>query len=208
MYSALKTHHTPNVVPNFMKTLTTILTILTLTLTSFLLTDNSDDFKTKVENFIAKYSTDYATSPETLDGTGYQWTLDTKTRPTWTTKQTLKSKEPFINKYDQTAYQRLFFAFYQYDTEEKGKIALDSLTNCFPPLCLKIQRDKNKEGTKAIPAIYLITKTEIVTCHLHCEQIRDNWTEITKDIIKTFGDQESVIITTGCGGPLEWTKKE
>jgi len=169
---------------------------------------NSNDFKNKTEIFIKKYLADYSVSADNLDGSGYQWTLDTKTKHSWTKKQTLKSKKSFINKYKQTSYQRLFFAFYQYDNEQTGKSALDSLIKCFPmDGCYKITIGQNIPALKSIPAIYLINKTEIITCHLPCEQIQDNWTNIQQDIINTFGDKQSIIITTGCGGQLEWKTK-
>ena len=181
-----------------MKTATAIiLTISSIYFLAFKQTGTSDDFKSKTEIFVKKYLADYSVSAENLDGSGYQRTLDSDTKYSWTKKQTLKCKKSFINKYKQTSYQRLFFAFYQYDNEQSGKSALDSLIKCFPLDCYKLTVGQNIPGIKSIPAIYLINKAEIITCHIYCEQLQDNWTNIQQDIINTFGDKQSIIITTG-----------
>lgn len=191
-----------------MKTATAIiLTISSICFLAFRQTSTSDNFKTKTETFLKKYSADYSVSPDNLDGSGYQWVLDTKTKHSWTKKQTLKCNKSFINKYQQTSYQRLFFAFYQYNTEQNCKTAFDTLINHFPGDGYKIKQGTNIKALKTIPAIYLINKTVIITCHIYCEQLQDNWSSIQKDIIDTFGDTPSIIITTGCSGPLEWKTK-
>ena len=162
----------------------------------------------KSQKFLSKYYPTYKESRETLDGSGYQCTLDKRTNPKWTKKITLKCKESFINKYNQTSYQRLFFAFYEYADYDTGEAAIDSLLNHFPNDDFKIKKNKNMEGLKAIPAIYILNRKEIITCHVHCLQTWNNWENIKNEIIDAFANAESNIITTGCGGPLEWKTKK
>ena len=73
--------------------------------------------------------------------------------------------------------------------------------------CLDLKVGENVHSLKTIPSIYIFNKTEIITCYLHCEQLQDNWTSIQQDLINIFGNEQSIIMTTGCGGPLEWKKK-
>jgi hypothetical protein len=189
------------------KIIAIILIFSTIFFLAFRQTSTKENFKTKTEKFVKKYSAEYSVSADNLYKSGFQYTLDNKTKHSWTKKETLKCKKSFKNKYNQTSYQRLYFAFYHYDTQQNGKAAFDSLTNCFPSQCVKIEQNKNIKAHKTIPAIYIINITEIITCHIGCEQIQDNWANIQKDLIDTFGDAQSIIITTGCGGPIEWQKK-
>lgn len=165
------------------------------------------DFKSKANAFLDSYLLNYSISSENIDNTGYQKTLDKKTVFAWTKKQTIKSKKSYIINTNQKVYQRLYIAFYEYKNELNGKAAFDTLTNCFGMLCERIIIDKEIANFKTFPSIYIINKTNIVSCHLTCEQEFDNWTKIKEDLINSFADETSKIITTGCSGPLEWRKK-
>ncbi len=180
-----------------------ILAILFLGLLSFKPANFSDDFKIKTETFLKKYEKDYSNSNETLPANGYQRTLD-ETKHSWIKKETLKSKKSFINLYDQVAYQRLYFAFYEYPNEETAKAAWNRLATCFPLMCDSVITRKYIKVLQTIPAVYIFNNSEIITCHVSCEQEFENWKNIQEDIVKTFSDSLSKVIITGCGGPLEW----
>jgi hypothetical protein len=93
------------------------------------------DFQTGVESFIKKYSADFATVDETFNRDGNDFILDKKVRTSWSKIVTLERKTTFKNIYDQTAYQRLYLGFYQYDTNKQCSAAVDSLLNCFGTDC-------------------------------------------------------------------------
>ena len=164
------------------------------------------DFQVKVDCFLKKYSADFVVSKDNLDGTGQQFTLDTKTKPTWTMKVTLKSKAPLDENYNQTVYQRLYFAFYKFDNEKQCTEALDSLLNCFGGDCGKIKWNVSGQSSKTIPCVYLINETEIISCHINCSTQNDFWTKFKHDFKMTFGNSVTAIMETGCGGPIEFKK--
>ena len=187
---------------------TIILPILTFALTS--LTSKQDelasDFQMSVDRFVKKYSADHTISKENLDGAGQQYALDTRTKPTWSKKMTLKSKTSFINKYNQKVYQRLYLSFYRYDKDQQCTAALDSLLNCFGGLCGNIKWGVKGQSAKTIPCIYIINEREIVACHVNCEQVNDFWATFKQDLTATFGNTTSRIIDTGCGGSINFNK--
>lgn len=168
--------------------------------------NSSDDFKSKIENFISHYLSEFTKIEKKGDDEGDISTLD-ETRHQWSEHIILKSKTSFINLYKQKCYQRLYFAFYNYENEESCTMAIDSFLNCFPPWCEQVKRGEDVQGLHAIPGIYLMNKKEIIICNLRLEHVRDNWKQIQEDIIKSFANPDTKIITTQNGGPLEWKKK-
>ena len=188
-------------------------TLIILTLATFVLTGMTGrqqtaatDFQAKVDSFVKNYSADFTISKDNLDGAGQQYTLDTRTNPTWKKKVTLKSKTSFVNNYKQTVYQRLYLSFYQYETDKQCTAALDSLMNCFGGDCGKLKWGVSGQSAKTIPCIYLISEKEIVACHINCEHQNDFWTKFKHDLEITFGNGTSAIIESGCGGPINFKK--
>jgi hypothetical protein len=188
--------------------ITVIFTILTFALTSF--TSNQDepaiDFPESVDSFIKKYSADFSEVPQTHNLESNDFVLDNKVITTWNKTVTLKRKKSFKNKYDQTVYQRLFLGFYQYDTEKQCSAALDSLLNCFGTDCCKIKWGDNIKGFKTTPRVYLINEKTIITCKIYCEHVDNFWITFKHDLIMTFGNESSIIIDAGCGGPINFRK--
>lgn len=182
------------------------LSIFALTSMSNRQQTSTTNFQTRVEGFVKKYSTHFTTSIDNIDVKGQQYTLDTRTKPTWTKKVTLRSKTSFVNNYRQTVYQRLNLSFYQYDTNAKCTAALDSLLNCFGGECCKLNWGDSAQSAKSIPCIYIINETEIVACHINCEHQNDFWTKFKHDLEMTFRDGASAIIESGCGGSINFRK--
>ena len=189
---------------------TIILLILIFALTS--LTSKQDklatDFQTSVDSFIKKYSADFKTVAETFNSDGNDFILEKKVKTSWNKTVTLKRKTSFKNKYDQTAYQRLFLGFYQYDTDKQCSAALDSLLNCFGTDCSKLKWGDNGKSLKTTPTIYLINEREIIVCKIHCEHTNDFWTTFKHDLTTTFENATSRIIDAGCGGPINFNKTD
>jgi hypothetical protein len=183
---------------------TVFLITLLLFLSGFNLNKENQDFKTNVEEFIESFSEEFSLSNETLTGTGYQYFFETKTNPVWKKKITLKNKKPMKNKYNQTTYQKLYFGFYEFKNESEVKKTFDGFTNCFPPECVKLEKGEYIEALKHIPAIYIFNQNTIVTCHIGCEHLDNNWEGIKKSLLEKFSSNEATIISTGCGGPIEW----
>jgi len=169
--------------------------------------DSSDKFRIEAEDFIRKYNSTHSIVSSNLDGSGYQWTLDKKTKHSWIKKQTLQDQQSTPGHVDKSPYN-LYFAFYQYENELVGSSAFDSLTKCFPNDCFKLAVGQNVPALKARPAIYVVNKTNIVTGHTDCQHVSKRWQSLQNDLILTFAKSNSIIISTGCGGPLVWKFKD
>jgi len=186
-------------------------TTILLTLTTFVLTgmtarqqNATIDFQAKVDRFEKKYLANYTISKENLDGTGQQYTLDTKSQPIWRKKTTLKGKTSFRFNTKQRAYQRLYLSFYQYETSTQRSAALDSLLNCFGGGSGKLVWGVNGKSAKTSPCIYIINEKEIVACHIDYSYQNGIWEKFKYDLEKSFGNESSGIIESGCGGPINF----
>ncbi len=164
----------------------------------------TSNFQVKVESFLKMFSDDFSPSKENLIGTGQGYDFENKTNPIWTKRITLKSKTSFVNNYQQTVYQRLYFSFFQYENSKRTLTALDSLLNCFGGACTKLKWDAKSQSAKTIPCIYLINEKEIVACYINCEHQNDFWMKLKDEIEKTFSNGTSRVMETGCGGPINF----
>ena len=169
----------------------------------------SPDFQTKVANYLKAFSLTFSESKDRYDGYEYNdWVLCKKAKYSWKKEITLKSNTSFTNKYKQVAFQRLYFSFYQYETDKLCRTAIDSLLNCFGTDCRKIQWGENMNGVKGTPKIYIFRKREIICCKINCEHVNEYWTKVKQDLIDKFDDNESNFVITGCPGPVEWKREK
>lgn len=187
-----------------MKTLITIFTAGLLS--SFFIVKQNDttNLNNRIDKFIDAYSSYYIVND---NDDRFTYRLEKKTNYNWSKKILLRKKTPFKNHYDQTVYQRLYIFAYKYDNSKKCQAAVDSLLNCFPNDCWKVTKGNNLKGIKITPSIFVFNENEIIACRIHCEHENEDWNKIKADFKNIFGTSTSDIITTGCGGPLEWNKE-
>ena len=188
-------------------------TIISLCVSIFILTSltsnkitSGSTFKGEVDSFLEKYSAGFSAIPERYNSFGNDYILDTKVMSSWKKIVTLKSKIKFENNYKQIVSQRLFLGFYKYENKVKCSAALDSLLACFGNDCAKIKWGEQVSSLKATPSIYIVNDSEIIVCHIRCEQINNSWEIFKDELIHTFGEENSGVIESGCGGPVEFRK--
>ena len=121
---------------------------------------------------------------------------------------TLKAKKSHSNKnsYNKTVYTRIKMEQFEFETKEICKQAMDSLLNCFPYDCFKIERYVN-QGVKMTPSVWIFNEQRIIIAQTACEQVDEKWTKFKKKFVNTFANSDTEIIVTECGY-LTWKTKE
>ncbi len=95
--------------------------------------------------------------------------------------------------------------FYEYNSIKKCYNAYQSLIDCFPTECLKLEEGKNLQSTKTIPSLVIINRNSITIATTHCiSKDLDLWNFLKKALIIEFKDMKSKILQADCGGPIEW----
>ena len=120
----------------------------------------------------------------------------------------IKAKEPHSNEnsYNKTVYTRIQLWQFDFDKNENCKQVIDSLLNCFPNDCAKVNRQSD-QGVKITPSIWILNEKTIYIAKTACEQVDKKWTKLKKEFVESFATDESEIIVTECG-KLTWKKKE
>ena len=166
--------------------------------------NNMKAFQKKVGEYSKKFDADYDFSDASVK---YQAMFDLMKPADWVVTMTLKTKKASQSNNSKPFHKRLFFCFYYYNDSAKTAFALDSVQKCLPPDCINISKLKAGQVLSGIPSVYIFNRHSIVTCHVDCGEVPDNWAELKKDLIKTFAETHSVSLTAECEGSLKWIKK-
>jgi hypothetical protein len=120
----------------------------------------------------------------------------------------LKSKTVHANKNSrfQERYQKIGFYTFEYANKKTCKLSVDTLLQCFPNFCVKVERG-TPSTEKIAPSVYIINDKAVYCMETFCEDVNEHWDEVWKNFVDTFADNNSIIIFSECG-ELEWTNKE
>jgi len=110
------------------------------------------------------------------------------------------------NSYNKPVYTRIRIWQFEFETEEKCTQTIDSLLNCFPNDCAKIQKQVN-QGIKITPSIWIFDKKRMLIAETSCTEIDEKWINFQRDFVEKFADSTSEIIVTECGY-LTWKTKD
>ena len=153
---------------------------------------NGSDYQTKAENFLKNQETCYL---QRTTKSIFTWTLEKQSNFIWKKQVKLHAK-------DNDKSIDLFF--YEYSANDQCQKAYQALLNCFPTECTKLTENNNIKAFKITPSIFIVNSKTITIANVKCEEQTDNWEMIKQALIDEFSNEESKIIITGCGGPLEW----
>jgi hypothetical protein len=159
------------------------------------------------ENFLSKLN-DKFTEEELNDDTQYyRMLLPLRKTATVTKAVALRSKVIHANKNSrfQERNQLIGFYVFEYANKKACKLSVDSLLQCFPNFCVKVERGK-PSNDQITPSVYIINDKTIYCMETFCEDVNEQWEEVVKSFVDTFADNSSTILLTECG-KLEWTTK-
>lgn len=145
-----------------------------------------------IDSFLKRYEGGYNISkkaPLTLDST----TLLHQ-------EITLTSKALTLNKYKQKSHLRLQLKFQQYANEGQCQAAIKKFMDCFGADCNKLTWGDTGRSYKTVPSVFILTRTEIISCKASCEQAGNTWETFKKEVEKVFGKSNYKVIGTKCGG--------
>lgn len=182
-----------------------IFSILSFLLTSFTTYAQSEEMKQKIAAFKndqnEKYEMKYLNIASRNLGS-----ID-KTYPEWKDEFMLKTKEKQVNNIGNNSYFKFYFSIYGYETLEDRQYALkDWMESFIEGKSIRAGRDiRTYEYAK--PTIILINDKEIIICTYDCsDYTQENYEQWEDELLRYFGEDNTMEIELMCDGPLEWTK--
>ncbi len=180
-----------------------LIILLTLTTTCVAIAGDTRtkdiSFADRVAKYLQKLTSYRVVRNENLNGTGQSTPVE---NAVWAKQVTLKAKETTRNIYHQRTYQRLFFSFYQFADSTQCAAARDSILRCFSGSGTTVVWGVAQQSAKSIPCIYIFNPTEIIICHIHCEQESGTWSTHKRNLRTHFESAGGRTMEVGCGGPF------
>ena len=123
----------------------------------------------------------------------------------WSKRIELKSNALFLNKYDQKDYQEYTFTFLFFEDNSSCMKARQDYLDHFSS---DGKLTPETKGIKRPPSFNLITENSIIIFEVSCEgyQMDEKWSwnSLKRQLVSTFGSEDSEVIENGCGGPIKW----
>jgi hypothetical protein len=128
----------------------------------------------------------------------------------WSKRIDIKSKDLFLNKYEQKDYQEYTFTFLYFSDEESCLKARRNYIDNYGGRGGKLTPET--KGIKRPPSFNLITENSIIIFEVSCvgQQMGDKWSwdKLKPYLTSTFGSHKSETIENGCGWPIIWNNKK
>lgn len=182
-----------------------LLILLAVGFLAFSLPAQNEELKQKVEALKNDKSEEYdvkflnISSPDL----GY---ID-KTSCEWKDRFMLKSKKKAENNLGNRSYQKFYINVYSYSDLTDRQYALkDWMGDFLEGKSIRAARDM-RSYDYATPTIILINDESIITLNYKCSDFSDdNFRDWKDEMLKYFGEDNTMVIEVLCDGPLKWTK--
>ncbi len=130
-----------------------------------------------------------------------------ETDPAYKEEFQLKAKEKTENNIGNRSKAKFYFSVFAYETLDDRQWALKDWMEDF------IEGKTLRKGRTvrtyeyATPTIILINDLEIIVVNYDCKDYsEDNFEKWNDELLRYFGNENTMVIEILCDGPLEWTK--